>query len=346
MYFYFPEMMPSSRMDLRLLVCVYVTMATHVTSAMKVTQTYRDPDGQSLHTFGLDRNTGDVIVGATKNLVKLSEDLIPIEKVALDKQDNTASKAVLVDSFNEKVIFCKSGSGSCDIHILKNLNKIHHTHHSILVPKDNTSQTFLFMSHQSSVHIINDFISARNPGNIYTVSSRNNQNLDLIYSDEIGSTTLRVLNNVPDNFNVQYIYGFSQDNFIYIIANQPKSNDPKISVSTIVRLCKGDRYYRSYVQVQLDCLAESAAQFLQARTAYYNPGVRKLFVGFSQPDSAGSALCVFDLADINKNMDQAVKSCYEGNGVIGPAFYHQRRSCVPTVSMFESEENPKNIHCV
>ena len=339
--------MQHRKMELCLLVCVCITMAIHVTSAMHVTQTFRDPDGQSLHTAGLDRNTGDIIVGATQNLVKLSENLLPKEKVTLNKLDNTASKAVVVDSFNEKVIFCKSGSGSCDIHLLKNLSKIHYTHHSPLVPKDNLSNTILFMSYQNSVqvHLVNDFIWTRNPDSIYTISSRNIQNLDLVYADEVGSTALRVLKSVPDNVNVQYIYGFSQGNFIYLISNQPKSANSNFSVSTIARLCKEDKYYRSYVEIQLDCLANSATKFQNANTAHYDPEVHKLLVGFSQDDRLGSALCVFDLTDIDKRMDQTVKSCYAGNGVIGPVFFHKRRSCVPTVSfivfVFSNESKTK-----
>ena len=317
-----------------------------MTSAMQVTQTYRDPDGQKLCTLGVDVNTGDLIIGASNKLVKLSDNLIPKEKVSLKRtgvvSEALIPKAVLVDSYNEKVILCKSDSGSCSIHHLKNLNQLHYTHHKPLVPTDNLSNSLLFMQYENNrdqIYIVNDFIRTRNPNNVDTISSHKAKNLELVHTDEKGSTSLRVLKNVPDSFSVQYIYGFSQGKFVYFISNQPKTFDSNSSVvSKIARLCSEDKYYRSYVEIQLDFLANSATQYPRATAAQYNPENGKLHVGFSHSRSPGSAVCVFDLVDIDNRMEQSIRLCYQGNGVIGPAHFQKRRSCVQTVSITKKKK--------
>lgn len=333
-------------MEYCLLICMFVTMTTCVT-AMHMTQSYREQDEQKLHTVGVDVNTGDIIVGASRNLVKLSESLVPKEKFHMHSKGSTAEshliKAVLVDSSNEKVILCKSGSGSCDIHNLKNLSQIHYTHHKALVPKDSLSKTLLFFSYQSKdqINVVNDFFGMENTDSVYTISGRNMANLDLIHIDERGSTSLSVRKNVPINFKVQYIYGFSQDKFIYVIANQPEVLNTNSSVvSKIARLCTEDKYYRSYVEIQLDCVDNLATQFPRALAAHYDPDSRKIYISFSQSETSESALCMFDLTEIDNRMEQTVKSCYHGDGVIGPAFFHKRRSCVPTVSTIIAPGQP------
>ena len=331
-------------MDLCQLICIIVAMTTQVTG-MRVTETYRDPDGQKLHTVGADKNTGDIIIGASRNLVKLTENLVPKEKVVLDnfmasKTEPSVTKAVLVDSFSDRVILCKTGSGSCDVRKLGNLSKISYSHHKPIVPKDSTSRTLLFMSSHKAdqVHIVNDYDGKQNPNSVHTISGRSIENLGLVHNDEKGATSLSVRENVPKNIHVQYIYGFSHGKFIYVIANQPKELNTNLSVVTkIARLCMEDRYYRSYVEIQLDCQTNEGAWFPHATAAHYDSVSQKVYIGFSQTETSGSAVCVFHLKEIDDRMAQAVRSCYQGDGIIGPAFFQKKRSCVPTVSIISTQ---------
>ena len=310
----------------------------HVTS-MRVTQTYHDPDGQMLGTIGTDKNTGDIILGASRNLVKLSENLVPKEKVVLDTQ--SVAKAVLVDSVHDRVVLCKTGLGSCDVRTLGNMSNILYSREKFIMPKDRKRRTLLFKSSRNQIHLVNDIVGKQYSDTAPTISSRSIENLGLVHSDDKGSSALSVRENVPKNIHVQYIYGFSQGKYIYIIANQPKKlGTNKNIVTKIARICTQDRYYRSYIEVPLDCQANSGLRFPHSIAAYYDTVSQKVTVSFGQTGStksSKSAVCIFDLNEIDDRMAQTVRSCYQGDGIIGPAFFQKMRSCVPTVSIFSEQ---------
>ena len=328
-------------MELTQLICILVAMTTHVTG-MRVTQTYRDPDEQKLRTVGADKNTGDIIIGASRNLVKLSENLVPKEKVSLDKP--SVAKAVLVDSLRDRVVLCKTGQTFCDVRTLGNLSNILYNHHESIVPKDSKGRTLLFTSPKNQIHVVNDLIGKQYSDGVPTISSRNIENLGLVHSDDKGSSSLSVHKNVPKKIHVQYIYGFHHGKYIYIIANQPKKLGTSANVvSKIARICTEDRYYRSYVELELDCQTSSGARFPHATAAHYDAVSQRVSVGFSKTRTLKSAVCVFDLREIDDRMAQAVRSCYQGDGIIGPAFFRKRRSCVPTVSIFGAGYNVSHL---
>lgn len=315
-------------MELTQLICIFFAMTTQV-YGMRVTQTYRDPDGQKLGTIGTDKYTGDIIIGASRNMVKLSENLVPKEKVVLDEP--SVAKAVLVDSLRDRVVLCKTGQGSCDVRTLGNLSNILYSHHKSIVPKDSKSRILLFTSSNNQIHLVSDLIGKQYSDSVPTISSRSIENLGLAHSDVKGSSSLSARKNVPKNIHVQYIYGFHHGNFFYLIANQPKELGTKINlVSKIIRICADDRYYRSYVEVQLDCGTSSGELFPHATAAYYDAVSQRVSISFGQTRTSKSAVCVFDLREIDDRMVQAIRSCYQGDGIIGPAFFQKRRSCVPT----------------
>ncbi|XP_030329200.1 plexin-A2 [Strigops habroptila] len=153
---------------------------------------------------------------------------------------------------------------------------------------------------------------------------------------KIPSDTLALVS----HFDIFYIYGFASGNFVYFLTVQPEtpegvsinSASDLFYTSRIVRLCKDDPKFHSYVSLPFGCIkGDMEYRLLQA--AYLSkPGdvLAKslnitaqedvLFAIFSKgqkqyhqpPDD--SALCVFPIRTINAQIKDRLQSCYQGEG--------------------------------
>uniref|UniRef100_A0A663F721 Plexin-A2 n=1 Tax=Aquila chrysaetos chrysaetos TaxID=223781 RepID=A0A663F721_AQUCH len=153
---------------------------------------------------------------------------------------------------------------------------------------------------------------------------------------KIPSDTLALVS----HFDIFYIYGFASGNFVYFLTVQPEtpegvsinSASDLFYTSRIVRLCKDDPKFHSYVSLPFGCVkGDTEYRLLQA--AYLSkPGdvLAKslnitaqedvLFAIFSKgqkqyhqpPDD--SALCAFPIRTINAQIKERLQSCYQGEG--------------------------------
>uniref|UniRef100_A0A663MHJ9 Plexin-A2 n=1 Tax=Athene cunicularia TaxID=194338 RepID=A0A663MHJ9_ATHCN len=153
---------------------------------------------------------------------------------------------------------------------------------------------------------------------------------------KIPSDTLALVS----HFDIFYIYGFASGNFVYFLTVQPEtpegvsinSASDLFYTSRIVRLCKDDPKFHSYVSLPFGCVkGDTEYRLLQA--AYLaKPGdvLAKslnitaqedvLFAIFSKgqkqyhqpPDD--SALCVFPIRTVNAQIKDRLQSCYQGEG--------------------------------
>ncbi|KAJ3603139.1 hypothetical protein NHX12_030882 [Muraenolepis orangiensis] len=156
---------------------------------------------------------------------------------------------------------------------------------------------------------------------------------------KIPSDTLAL---VP-RFDIYYAYGFSSGPFVYFLTVQPET-PPESGVpagghpgdlfysTRIVRLCKGDRKFHSYVSLPLGCV-HRGEEYRLLQAAHLSKAGRSLaralnvsgqedvlFAVFSKgqkqyhepPDH--SALCVFTIREINTRIKERLQSCYQGEG--------------------------------
>ncbi|NXD27485.1 PLXA2 protein, partial [Spelaeornis formosus] len=153
---------------------------------------------------------------------------------------------------------------------------------------------------------------------------------------KIPSDTLALVS----HFDIFYIYGFASGNFVYFLTVQPEtpegvsinSASDLFYTSRIVRLCKDDPKFHSYVSLPFGCIkGDTEYRLLQA--AYLSkPGEvlaralnitaqeDVLFAIFSKgqkqyhhpPDD--SALCAFPLRTVNAHIKERLQSCYQGEG--------------------------------
>ncbi|KAG9485444.1 hypothetical protein GDO78_008491 [Eleutherodactylus coqui] len=163
-----------------------------------------------------------------------------------------------------------------------------------------------------------------------------------LYSDfvssliKIPSDTLALVS----HFDIFYIYGFASGNYVYFLTVQPETPEGISSnsandlfyTSRIVRLCKNDPKFHSYVSLPIGC-TKNGVEYRLLQAAYLTkPGatlarslkisVRDdvLFAVFSKgqkqyhnpPDD--STLCVFPIKTINFLIKERLQSCYQGEG--------------------------------
>ncbi|KAK2526501.1 Plxna2 [Columba guinea] len=153
---------------------------------------------------------------------------------------------------------------------------------------------------------------------------------------KIPSDTLALVS----HFDIFYIYGFASGNFVYFLTVQPEtpegvsinSASDLFYTSRIVRLCKDDPKFHSYVSLPFGCV-KGDVEYRLLQAAYLSkPGdvlARSLnitaqedvlFAIFSKgqkqyhqpPDD--SALCVFPIRTINAQIKDRLQSCYQGEG--------------------------------
>ncbi|XP_077386645.1 plexin-A2-like [Festucalex cinctus] len=155
---------------------------------------------------------------------------------------------------------------------------------------------------------------------------------------KIPSDTLAL---VP-HFDIYYIYGFDSGHFVYFMTVQPETPENGMPsggspgdffyTSRIIRLCKGDKKFHSYVSLPVGCVHRgeeyrllqdaylSKAGRVLAKTLNIGPQDDVLFAVFSKGQkqyhdpSDHSALCVFTIQDINTRIKERLQSCYQGEG--------------------------------
>ncbi|KAM8864360.1 plexin-A2 isoform 1-T2 [Spinachia spinachia] len=155
---------------------------------------------------------------------------------------------------------------------------------------------------------------------------------------KIPSDTLALVS----HFDIYYVYGFASGSFVYFLTVQPETPENSMSssgstsdlfyTSRIVRLCKDDRKFHSYVSLPIGCVKNGVEYRLLQAAHLGKPGRilasslnisaqdDVLFAIFSKgqkqfhrpPDD--SALCIFTIRDINARIKERLQSCYQGEG--------------------------------
>ncbi|KAA0720979.1 Plexin-A4 Precursor [Triplophysa tibetana] len=174
-----------------------------------------------------------------------------------------------------------------------------------------------------------------------------------VFHDEFVASMIKIPSDtftvVPD-FDIYYIYGFSSGNFVYFLTLQPEmgggpttgssaAGREQVYTSKLVRLCKDDTAFNSYVEVPVGCVKDgveyrllqaaylSKAGSILARSLGVGPDDDILYAVFSKgqkrrpkESSQESALCVFTLKEINERIKDRLQSCYKGEGTLDLAW--------------------------
>ncbi|XP_018616314.1 plexin-A2 [Scleropages formosus] len=155
---------------------------------------------------------------------------------------------------------------------------------------------------------------------------------------KIPSDTLALVS----HFDIYYVYGFASGAFVYFLTVQPETPENNMPsggspgdlfyTSRIVRLCKDDHKFHSYVSLPVGCVRNGVEYRLLQAAYLAKPGRilaaslnvsaqdDVLFAIFAKgqkqyhrpPDD--SVLCAFTIRDINARIKERLQSCYQGEG--------------------------------
>uniref|UniRef100_A0AAY4CPN7 Sema domain-containing protein n=1 Tax=Denticeps clupeoides TaxID=299321 RepID=A0AAY4CPN7_9TELE len=191
-----------------------------------------------------------------------------------------------------------------------------------------------------------------------------------VFHDEFVASMIKIPSDtftiVPD-FDIYYVYGFASGNFVYFLTLQPEmgggtgagssaAGREQVYTSKLVRLCKDDRAFNSYVEVPLGCV-EGGVEYRLLQAAYLSKAgailARSLGVGpnddilyaiFSKgqkrrprESSQESALCAFTLREINERIKDRLQSCYKGEGTLDLAWLKVKD--IPCSSLLTIDDN-------
>ncbi|AWO98076.1 putative plexin-A4 [Scophthalmus maximus] len=280
---------------------------------------------------------------------------------------NNVNKMLLMDYRENRLLACGSlYQGICKLLRLDDLFKLGEPFHKkehylsgvnesgsvfgVIVSYDNASPDMLFVA---------TAVDGK-PEYFPTISSRKlarNSEEDgmfaYVFHDEFVASMIKIPSDtftvIPD-FDIYYIYGFASGNFVYFLTLQPEmgggpttgsssAGREQVYTSKIVRLCKADTAFNSYVEVPIGCISGnveyrlleaaylSKAGAILARSLDVAPDDDVLFAVFSKGQkrrprqaSQDSALCVFSLRKINEKIKDRLQSCYKGEGTLDLAW--------------------------
>ncbi|KAM9312690.1 plexin-A4 [Gastrophryne carolinensis] len=274
---------------------------------------------------------------------------------------NNVNKLLLIDYKENRLIACGSlYQGICKLLRLEDLFKLgepfHKKEHYLSGVNESGSVFGVIVSNNKSYDKL--FIATSvdgKPEYFPTISSRKltrNSEADsmfaYVFHDEFVASMIKIpsdtITGIPD-FDIYYIYGFSSGNYVYFLTLQPEMTSPsgsatkeQVYTSKLVRLCKEDTAFNSYVEVPIGCekngveyrLLQAAylskAGSILAKSLGIRPGDDVLFTIFSKGQKRlmksldESALCVFPLKQINDRIKERLQSCYKGEGTLNLAW--------------------------
>lgn len=276
---------------------------------------------------------------------------------ALEKRPTANENRLLLIHYDKnRLVVCGNVSqGICTSRDLLNMSQIldEDGRNPAVVPTDLASSVVGFIAPGFSpvkpgkALYVGRSVSSAVEDSMPLVSSRSLEKhnmFELSFVDPIfGSGTFAALDpKIRQSFRVNFIYGFSSGRFSFFVTVQPRALnffDP--AITKIVRICHDDANYYSYAEVGLMCNMDSDAYGV-AQAAYVgNPGTELeqdmgirptddvLFVSYvagagdANPNKAGSAICMYSIAQIQQKFTENIRQCFLGNGMAGLDYIRQ-----------------------
>lgn len=302
--------------------------------ALSVVKNYQDPNGDTLLSMDMDVQSGSIVISKMvnyKNVVRLTNDL-ELEDVVPKEFNFPHVDNIVINKDQNSVVLCSSFEGKCKVHSLKNVTKVLYSNPFLLVPKSvqyTKSNSVVFLTSAKTLFIANNFNKDSEYNKMVPILSyRSSVNLALWLDSSQGYYAKYVQSNhkaLPRGYSVEYIYAFVHKNYVYMVSRISDADSPSPRTG-IARVCLDDKFLSSYVEIPVTCAGK---KLHSAKAAHYDEVGEKLFVSFITVlhDVDMSAVCMFELRDINKMMDNTVRDCFRGLGIHGPAHLHDTNRC-------------------
>ncbi|KAK3101113.1 hypothetical protein FSP39_001037 [Pinctada imbricata] len=348
----------------RLFVLVF-TCALTSAAAMTIERTFRDlyaGHWRHINALVVNERNGDVILGTENMVYRLNSDLTVIQRLTTGpkfdhylcpppdlpcKYNRTKLrnfvKGLAIDYDHNSVIMCLTvPKGGCMIVDMDDITNIKKNVYKSIVSINPATSNLLFIApglNSESVLYVGQAYDSLIGGREYLdqvnlISSRNVQDLNFTYLDDNGGTKISAIPGVrmEDQHRVKFLHGFSHGDYVYFVTTRHHRYD-----TWIIRLCKEDQYFQSYVEFPVICsTAGKNREYREAKSAFYEEKSQNLYIAFKTNSSTSGAVCAFNMRDTETLFfDKAVEYCADGKGYLGPAYIHAVEQCN------KSDDGPK-----
>lgn len=375
------EMPTSPRMWRGCIFLVISILASLVYSRDAIISTFSDKGNSSMNHFVVNKNTGKIYVGAVNRLYQLSADL-NLENVVetgprksspkCPPQKYSCGEGQMTDIFNkvlvinyeaEELISCSTlFHGMCKRRSLSNINiTVDGGAGDPVVANSPNATTYAFIAPGPSLdgglqpNVLYVGATRTNIGlSLYrdlvpAFCSRNLKDFDIAYKSQVEHSSKKEIETQHrETFKVNYMYGFSSENFSYMLTLQKASTQVDTYASKIFRVCQNDKNFYSYAELFFQCklgnvdynLVQAAYLAKAGNSLAQNIGIPTtedvLYAVFAKgnPGTAdptdSSALCIYPLRNIRKIFTKNIKECFRGVGNIGPEHLTKSTLCQKT----------------
>lgn len=375
------EMPTSPRMWRGCIFLVISILASLVYSRDAIISTFSDKGNSSMNHFVVNKNTGKIYVGAVNRLYQLSADL-NLENVVetgprksspkCPPQKYSCGEGQMTDIFNkvlvinyeaEELISCSTlFHGMCKKRSLSNINiTVDGGAGDPVVANSPNATTYAFIAPGPSLdgglqpNVLYVGATRTNIGlSLYrdlvpAFCSRNLKDFDIAYKSQVEHSSKKEIETQHrETFKVNYMYGFSSENFSYMLTLQKASTQVDTYASKIFRVCQNDKNFYSYAELFFQCklgnvdynLVQAAYLAKAGNSLAQNIGIPTtedvLYAVFAKgnPGTAdptdSSALCIYPLRNIRKIFTKNIKECFRGVGNIGPEHLTKSTLCQKT----------------
>ena len=289
--------------------------------------------------------------------------------------DNHNQVLIHYKGLKEKILTCGSVyQGACEARNLKNISRAHHYYQSehgsfadyavaannpdastvafigpgppdLLTEVLYVATSFSANGEDDIVKLLRDQVPAISTRSL----GRDRFALNEVIDSFIGKLSgIFIKENVRYDYLINYVTGFTSDQYSYFLTRQFENPESPKIVSKIIQVCQKDKFYYSYVDMPLVCKSETTGKeynFIQAARVIRAPrnlqlsfGLRSaedILVGVFTTDEGGedsdSAVCMFTMQFIRKKLLENIKLCYSGEAVSGGG-YLSKKLCTKLVS--------------
>ncbi|XP_076860154.1 plexin-B3 [Brachyhypopomus gauderio] len=296
----------------------------------------------------LDSSSGHIYVGAVNALYHLSADLqlLSWSKTGpkLDSPDclppidpsyctqardtDNTNKLLLLEEHGEEgrsLIVCGTVlQGICEKRSLQNVSRVMY---QTANPVD-TQYVAANNPRVSSVGVVVEEMGVRlmlvgrgytskGPGGIPPITTRRlaaQQSAPAFSHEELGKLVVGSYS----EYNNQFVKAFLHGKHVYFLFSRRDTRNTREYRTYVSRVCVGDSSFYSYVEVPLDCSA--GYNLAQAATLGARHDRHALFVAMAAGQASTptpvprSALCVYDMADLDAAIQQTQRLCYTAEG--------------------------------
>ena len=294
---------------------------------------------------------------------------------AREMVDNHNKVLIHYKGLKEKILTCGTAyQGACEARNLKNISRAHFYYQSeegsfadyavaantpdastvafigpgppdLLTEVLYVATTFSAKGEDDIVKLLRDQVPAISTRSL----GRDRFALEEVIDSFIGKLSgIFIKENVRYDYLINYVTGFSSDQYSYFLTRQLETPSSSKTVSKIVQVCQKDKFYYSYVDMPIVCQSETTGKeynFIQAarvieasKNLQLSFGLRSaedilvgIFTTDEGSDSSDSAVCMFTMQFIRKKLLENIKLCYSGQEVSGGE-YLSKKLCTKLVS--------------